>query len=218
MDRWTAASGAVERHAVRQLPSLVCASGSEAAAEDLVLAGAMSADAADRCERHALTHTRAFYRALHKLEEIQAQRGRRAPDDERQSPPPFRDEAACEAYLAERFRRGARPCPQCASTAGYYVPARKSWEFAGCKMQQGLRFGTVMARSAIPLWAWFEMVRILLFRPTTSLAELAAKTGLGRLATVRSMASRVRDGMALDDASDQLAGLDIHFGRGRGIP
>jgi transposase-like protein len=209
-------SGAVERQAARQLPNLVFASASEAAGQDLVLAGAMSADAADRCERHALARTRAFYRALHKLELIQSRRRQAGTDCQPLLPASFPDEPACEAYLAERFRRGARSCPRCGSTTGYFFPARRSWECAGCKTQLGLRFGTVMARSAVALTAWFEMVRVLLFRPTSSLTELAAKTGLGRVATVRSMARRIREAMARDDASEQLAGLDVHFGRGAG--
>jgi hypothetical protein len=74
-----------------------------------------------------------------------------------------------------------------------------------------LRSGTVLAGSALSLFTWSEAIRLLLWRPTTSAAELAEKIGLKRIATVRSMMVKIRTAMASEDASERLAGLDRHF-------
>jgi len=87
----------------------------------------MSADRTLQCDRHQLAHTAAFYRALAKLQELQATRRRQelagsAPIP----PPPFADEAACEHYLAGRLCSGKYFCGRCGAAKGYYLPARRS--------------------------------------------------------------------------------------------
>ena len=124
MDRWHDAAGAVERQAARNLPSLaIRACDDPFDNADAILASAMTTDAADRLERHDLARTRAFYRALSKLEELQEKRRGVEGGDEFRIPPPFADESACEAYLAQEFRQGRRPCPKCGSKQGYLLPS-----------------------------------------------------------------------------------------------
>ncbi len=68
----------------------------------------MSTDIADRSERHALGHARAFYKALKQLRELQA--ARQSPNGCGESLPlPFTNQADCESFLADRFKRGERP-------------------------------------------------------------------------------------------------------------
>jgi transposase-like protein len=215
MDRWGDAAEAVERQAARHLPEFVLSIGNDPDVfRDTVLAGAMAAEATDRCERHHLGHARAFYRALQKLEETQARRKKREQAGAT-LPPSFTNELACEVYLAERWRNGQCHCPRCGATRGYFFPARRSWECGMCKGQAGLRSGTVMARSPISLWRWFEAIRWLLWQPTISTGELAPKLGIRRLPTVRTLASKVHKAMAAENASAQLAGLDTYFAQCR---
>jgi hypothetical protein len=214
MEQWGVAVGAVERQAARGLVSLAAADGaSPDELEDAVLAAAVSCDATDRCERHSLGHSRAFYRALQKLEELQARRRKHEQSAPAAPPPPFADEAACEAYLAQRLRDGRQPCRRCGETVGYYYPARRAWECHGCGAQSGLRTGTVMARSPVSLWAWFQATRLLLWRPTVRAAELGQVIGVKRPATVCMIARKIRTAIAADNCSQLLAGLDRYYAR-----
>jgi len=70
-----------------------------------------------------------------------------------------------------------------------------------------------MARSPIPLLQWFDAIRWLLWRPTISTPELAARTRIQRPTTLRAVAFKIREAMSAEDASGQLAGLDLHFAR-----
>ena len=87
--------------------------------------------------------------------------------------PQFIDETACRHHLEERLRRGKCPCLHCGATMGYALGSRHAWECGGCQRQIGLRAGTVMARSPLPLRTWFEAIRALMWSPTIGTEELA---------------------------------------------
>lgn len=215
VEKWNLGSGAVERQAALRLPELVGGL-PDAETDDFALAVALTTDAAERCEKHGLRRSRAFLRTLEKLQAIQAARR----DQERGAMPPlsFADEAACERYLADWLRSGSVPCPQCGARVGYVVGTRKRWECGVCRSQTGLRSGTVMAQSAVPLRQWFDGVRRLLWQPTIGVTEFATQVGLRRLGTARSMLIKIRRALAAADAGRQLAGLDQHFAHSSPAP
>lgn len=217
VDRWGEAAEAVERTAAHHLPGLarVVLEGDDVAA-DAVLAGAMATEAAYQCERHSLARSRAFCRILDKLKYLQSQRLASERLGVVSMPPAFASEAACEVYLANRLRNEVRRCGKCGKPNGCFLPSRNAWECRTCRAQTGLRTGTVMAGSPLPLLVWFNAIRMLLWRPTTGTADLAEQVGLRRMTTVRTMVRRVREAMGADDASAQLAGLDRHFARAAG--
>lgn len=209
-ERWEAGGAAVGRQLARFLPNCCGASGEhENAMADSVLAAVATADVTDRCERHGRAHARAFLKTLSTLMELQAVRRERERSG-RRLPPGFVDEAACEEYLADRFRTGVARCP-CGSTGGYPIPSRKCWECRSCKRQLGNRVGTVMAHSPLPLLPWFELIRLLLWRPELGVAELAERIGVSRLTTVRGMVRRIRSALDNEHAAETLAGLERHF-------
>jgi hypothetical protein len=209
IERWDDGGGAVERQAARRLPELIDDS-TPGVTSDAVLAAALTTDSAERCEKQSLLRSRLFLRTLEALQSLQAKRRERTLRD---SLPPFdfADEAACEKYLMERFRRGCTACPRCGCTKGFVIASRKCWECHACRMQLGLRTGTVMAQSAVPLLIWFRGVHRLLWQPAIRIAEFAEKVGLRRRATARSMVTKIRAAMAGESAGNQLAGLDRHF-------
>ena len=216
MERWEEAAEAVERNAARNLPQLATTflqPGTDS--QDAILSGAVSTDLADRCERHSLARSRAFCRTLTKLRELQTQRKDRERRAAEAVPRPFANEADCEAYLEQRLRDKGRRCDSCSHSGGYFLPSRRSWECVACHVQAGLRSGTVMAGSAIPLLVWFEAIRSLLDQPTIGTSKLAERIGIRRLTTVRSLARRIREAMALADATERLAGLDHYYRSGR---
>lgn len=217
VDRWGEAAEAVERTAAQHLPGLagVVLEGDDVTA-DAVLAGAMATEAAYQCERHSLARSRAFCRILDKLKYLQSQRLASERLGVVSMPPAFASEAACEAYLANRLRNEVHRCGKCGKPNGCFLPSRQVWECRACRAQTGLRTGTVMAGSPLPLLVWFNAIRVLLWRPTTGTADLAEQVGLRRMTTVRTMVRRIREAMGADDASAHLAGLDRYFARAAG--
>lgn len=209
VERWAAAAEAVERTAVHHLPQLAESVSSDELVADALLAGAMATENAQECERHSLARSRAFCRALSKLQQLRAERAR---GKQAYLGLPFADEAACESYLEQRLRQ-MQFCLHCGHHAGCFLPSRRVWECGRCRKQRGLKAGTVMAGSALPLLVWCEAIRVLLWRPTMGISELGGMLRITRDGTVRRIARRIRDAMAADDATERLAGLDLHFAR-----
>ena len=212
VDLLNEAIGAIQRQGAKELPEfarLVGETGS--AVHDAVLAGTMSQEPLDRCEKRLRLHSRGFHRALSKLEELQARRKNVATGDQVIPPNPYSTEAACEAHMMERFQTGKCCCPRCSAREGHPITSRRCWECAVCGSQTGLRYGTIMANSPMPLTKWFTAIWLMLWRPTITTAELVSTLGVTRIMTVRKMANRIRVAMNAEDASDLLAGLDNHY-------
>jgi len=210
VDLLNEAIGAIQRQGAKELPEfarLVGETGS-AAVHDAVLAGTMSQEPLDRCEKRLRQHSRGFHKALSKLEELQARRKKVATGDQVIPPNPYSTEAACEAHLIERFQTGSCCCPRCSAREGHPIVSRRCWECAACGSQTGLRHGTIMANSPMPLTTWFTAIWLMLWRPTITTAELVSTLGITRIMTVRNMARKIRAAMSAADASDLLAGLD----------
>ena len=171
-------------------------------------------------------NARGFYRALRDMREIKSERA--APlltnrdiagntdsntntnvDQELNSR--FNTEQACEAYLRARFQRAQTPCRRCGRPGpGSWLQKRRCWECGNCKAQTGLRTGTVMEKSPLPLVKWFSAIRSVFLRPSITTAELAEHIGVQRSATVRAMVKRIHAAMDMqnmDTRTELLAGL-----------
>lgn len=169
--------------------------------------------AAERLEdfsRSNLRNSNAFVLRLRQLRELQRERndggiclqGR----DVR-----FATEAQCIAYLARRFKLGKQQCRCGRTRRGSWIAARQCWECLDCKAQIGVRHGTVMAQSHLPLPSWFHAIAIVLYNPAVGAAELARTIEVRRQATVRSVLRKIRTALAADTASELLAGLDMIY-------
>jgi len=216
MEVWNEALAALLRQRTRHLPDFVVPEGGDDDGEwdDALLAAAVSAAEIHLSEQHSRARSRAFYRALRTLRELQAQRRQRESVGVPVVPHArFPTEAACERYLKERFERGHHQCPNCGCRRGHYIRTRRSWECAECKRQTGLRAGTVAADSPLPLVTWFAAIRWILRNPNIAANDLGTKLGITRLTTVRNMAKKILAAMAEDNAGERLAGLDVHFAR-----
>jgi hypothetical protein len=205
-ERWAAGTEALERQAA--LGSLSFAAGFSGpgdSGDDLALAAVYASDSVARSDRHSLARSRAIPRLVQALEQTQS---RRLTKLSAPTSPAFADEAACEAYLMARLRQRGRPCSRCGTATGCVLRSRKVWECGGCGLQTGLRFGTVMADSALPLKTWFTAICAILDRPAIETSELAELLGVSRRATVRRLARRIQEATAKEDAAELLAGLD----------
>ena len=65
-----------------------------------------------------------------------------------------------------------------------------------------------MARSPLPLGAWFATIGMVLEDPHVPAKHIAETIGIKRVTTARSMISRIRDALAGDNTTELLVGLD----------
>jgi hypothetical protein len=75
----------------------------------------------------------------------------------------------------------------------------------------GLRHGTVMAGSRLPLLTWFAAIKAILERPVITTGELMEVTQIARPTTVRSLRRKVLEALASATSTEALAGLDQVF-------
>jgi transposase-like protein len=172
--------------------------------DEAMFAAAISTNAADRTERFGQQHRRAFYRALAQLQLLRGQDGAIADVEPATA---FDDERACEMYLVGRMQAQPRRCPQCDKKKYHYLKCRRRWECAACGAQFGLRVGTIMARSPLPLAAWFAAILAVCADPQIAVDDLAERIGVRRPATVRSMLRGILGAMESGEAETLLAGL-----------
>jgi transposase-like protein len=129
---------------------------------------------------------------------------------------PFQAEANCVSYLLGRWQRKECSCPRCGTQLGYWLPSRQRWQCAGCHHQVGLREGTVMAGSHLPLSMWFRAIRVLIQNPNVSNAALTTAIATHRPATACRIAKKIRAALRSPNAFSLLAGLDRVFDRATG--
>ena len=211
------AEGAVLRHGARELSKVILGSAGEPSddgdeREDAILSAAVSTDALDKFNRYRRGHEKAFFAALNKLREIQSERRARETTGVAEllnRANSFATEQACEEHLTERFRRGDWRCPHCESTQGSWLQRQNRWECGACRRQVGLRFGTVMQGSRLPLRIWFLAVSEMRKDANVSTSQLMETLGIQRRGTVRSLMKKISEAMATSEASELLAGIEF---------
>ena len=175
--------------------------------DDVLLTGSVNNDAVDRLMRYRRTHEKGFHQALTRLQELRAKAPVSPPPLVMVEPPFLLNEANCLAYLVRRLQ--AHRCRRCGHPDGYWLRTRLLWQCANCKHQCGIRVGTVMAQSRLPLTVWFRTIWQILVEPNVSIAQLANVIKIPRAATIRRIAARVRNAQTADNASSLLVGLDL---------
>jgi hypothetical protein len=159
--------------------------------------------------RQSFAASRAMLQAMHELRDVTAARLAGGKADIWDPDPRFASEVGCCTYLIRRFRNGEVVCRRCQQPGnGTWIVTRRCWQCADCRTQTCIRFGTVMARSHVPLTTWFHAIRIVLLLPTISGRDLGLHLNVRRAATVRVMKEKLRSAMDSEHASRLLAGLD----------
>lgn len=172
----------------------------------LQLAAAVSAEPLERVSRYRRAHERALHQALEKLA---AGRLPASPNkaDEKFREQEFDTEEKCVEYLLQRYSSPSWRCPRCRQRDGHVLAARRLWECSSCHFQTGIRHGTVLEKSPLPLPLWFSAIRHFAAKTTISPAELALVVGIRRQATAREMVRRMRAALHGDDVCGRFAGL-----------
>lgn len=119
----------------------------------------------------------------------------------------FTDEQACQQHLRTRLEHSGWRCPRCESPRGDWLNSTGRWECRECHHQVGVRHGTVMFRSKIPLTKWFHLIDLVCHEPPMTGPELGRRLGIARESTVRGLETTVRSALQLPDSDRLLAGL-----------
>jgi len=167
-----------------QLVALIGSDISEPA--DVSLCGAVTSEGLEKLTRYRRAHERGFYSALDKLSLLRTNQTFPAACGLRER---FATENACYAYLVER--RKNLTCARCGSVRGSWLETRNRWACGSCKIQLGVRTGTVMEHSPLPLAAWFAAIITISGNPSVTVAELGKTTGINRKATMKGMMGKI---------------------------
>ncbi|MCA9087234.1 MAG: transposase [Planctomycetaceae bacterium] len=171
---------------------------------DVALAGAATSDAIDRLTRYRRSHERAYLRCLDALRSLQERNLPTTPPMPRQH---LDTEQDCERYLAG-FSLKNFACLKCGAQSATNLKTAKALQCQSCRHQQGLRTGTIMARSRLPLLVWFRGIQAVLKQPAIATRDLAALMGVSRMATVRSVRRQIREALESTTSQVLLAGLN----------
>jgi hypothetical protein len=109
-------------------------------------------------------------------------------------------------YLHKRARRRAGVCPRCGDRNGHWLACQR-WECSACGLQVGLRWGSVMEGSRLPLRIWFMAIGEVLADPAIRPEQLQQAIELPRLGTVRKLLGIILEAIASPDVDRLLAGL-----------
>jgi hypothetical protein len=171
--------------------------------EDASVTAAIANQPMERLVRYRRSHERGVYSALSRLRDLQATRHEstaRAPFAR------FRDEQVCSDYLYERARRRAEVCPRCGHRHGHWLASRR-WACSDCGLQVGLRCGSVMEGSRLPLSTWFLAIGEVLADPAIRPEQLQQAIDLPRLGTVRKVLREISAAIQSPHVDRLLAGL-----------
>ncbi|MEW6355367.1 MAG: hypothetical protein AB1696_03500 [Planctomycetota bacterium] len=102
-----------------------------------------------------------------------------------------REEDCIEHILAHRERGDGPACPRCRKKPMRWEDDRRLWRCGRCGGQMTVLWGTVMARSRLPLTLWFAAAVVLMFEPDLSVLELQSRLDLPRQATASDLRSRI---------------------------
>jgi len=199
------AEAAVLRCGARGVSLMIPPAGDAEESRDNVLNAAVSSDALERLSRYRRGHEKGVHQALSRLEETK--RAALLADGHQI---PLTDQE-CRELLGRRFRDPWFRCPRCSQPKGYWLERRSRWECAACRFQVGLRTGTVLEGSPLPLAVWITAIRLLVRVPDASVSELAAATGCRRPQTLHRLASKIRAASTSSHSSMLLGDLDREF-------
>jgi hypothetical protein len=210
MNLFDTALAALRRQGEAALLDVLDSPSSDAAgAQEVAIAGVLGSARHEALLRQSLASARGFSRALRELQDSRSCNPAFGWGNSLVIDPRFNSEPACWAHLVRRFVQGICGCGACGAVgAGGFIPAGLCWQCGRCRAQTGLRVGTCMERSAIPLTKWFAAIRALLLTPSVAVADLARFLQINRRQTVSKMAKRIRAACNSGDATDRLAGLD----------
>jgi len=167
---------------------------------------AMNTEAMDRADRYRRGHERGFYSAIRALQSLRLGRSVVAEFPVQM----FASETACQEFLELVQASHKWRCPRCRNTQRRWLSARQRWECKGCGLQEGIRAGTIAARSPLSLLRWFRALVALIEQPQTTLKSLSVITGIDRGETLVLLRKKILGALAAAEPDPLVAALIEH--------
>ena len=126
----------------------------------------------------------------------------------------FPDEASCIAHFKGVREQQGIICKKCGCTKHYWLKAKSKWQCSQCKYRTGIKSGTMMNNSKLPMRKWYLAMAFMSFsKKGISATELQRQLGHSRYESVWSMMHKIRKAMGKRDGLYELAGM-IEFDEG----
>lgn len=174
---------------------------------DAALAASVTSDGTERVCRYRQGHERAFHlalRSLVKMQDLRKSQSRNCVFEWER----FSVEEDCEAYLIDWARSRERRCPRCGQSRGDWISSRCCWECRGCKMQVGMRWGTIFHGSRLPLRTWFRAILLQVSFGELETEQISHRIGVTRATTIRKLVCSIREALKSPNSDVLLAGLN----------
>ncbi len=157
-----------------------------------------------RQQQHGLFRALAFIDTLTTKNEKEPFAKLELPDIRRHFP----DRMTCEQYLISSQVVDQWRCPHCGDgPKRCWLKGRRRWECGHCGSQHGLRQGTIMEHSPLPIEKWFWSILLVCSSLDLSAASLADAVEIARIATARRMLSAILLALQSPDRDRLLMGL-----------
>ena len=105
----------------------------------------------------------------------------------------FPDEMACVSHLKELREREGIVCKKCKNKKHYYLKAKKQWQCSSCRFRTGIRSGTMMESSKLPIRDWFIAMAFMTYsKKRISGRELQRQLGRKRYEPIWYMMHKIR--------------------------
>lgn len=119
----------------------------------------------------------------------------------------FPTEEACVSYFKEKREAQGIVCSKCGCVHHKWKSYRNEWECKECGHRTGLKAGTVMHASKLPLLTWFIAIHLITStKKSFSAAELKRQLGISCYQTVWEMLHKIRSVMGQRDSQYKLNG------------
>ena len=119
----------------------------------------------------------------------------------------FPNEDACVEYFKTKRESQGIVCDKCGCTHHYWKSYRNQWQCKKCGHRTGLKAGTVMHSSKLPLLTWFIAIHLITStKKSFSAAELQRQLGISCYQTVWEMLHKIRGVMGKRDSRYKLNG------------
>lgn len=117
----------------------------------------------------------------------------------------YPDEASCIHYLKEQREREGVICKNCNSKDHYWLNSLNMFQCKHCKFRTGLKNGTIMENSKLPLRTWLlAMTLVSATKKGFSCLELQRQMGHSRYETVFRLYHKLREAMGKRDSQYKL--------------
>ncbi len=180
---------------------------------EAILATAVTAPATERVTKYMTSHERAVLRLIGALETLRERSRSHAAHHVPVATAPIRwlqadTEADCQKIFLDWRQQAAIPCPACGCCSPpVVIGSQPRLQCPACRHRTGLRHGTLLARSALPLRAWFSLIRRIADNPEADVADLQEVTGITRTKTLRKLAQLVRTALATPENAGPLLAM-----------